>query len=85
VRNQINLFAGNSKYIYQDARGKIAHHDETIGASGNLLHDGSLVGIWGAKNSMERSHDRHCELLQQLEYMAARIPAKYPVLVLQAH
>jgi hypothetical protein len=85
MRNQIDLFAWHSKYIPQNARRVLAHHNKAIGARGDLLHDNSLIEVRLTENGMERCYHRHGEALQQLQDMAAGLSPKDPVLMLQTH
>jgi hypothetical protein len=85
MRNQVDLFAWNPKYILENARRVLAHHNQPIGARGDLLHDYSLVEVRLTENSMERRDHRHSKVLQQLQDVAAGIPSKNPILMLQAH
>ena len=85
MRNQVNLFAWNSKYILQKLRRVLAHNNKTIRARGNFLHDDQLVEVWLTKNRMQSRHHRHFEVLQQPQDMAAGLPSENPILVLQTH
>jgi hypothetical protein len=85
MRNQVDLFGWDSKYILENASRVLAHNNKAIGPCGDLLHDDSLVGVWLTKNSTERCNHWHFEALQQLKDMAAGVPTKDPILVLQTH
>src|ERR1700683_756347 len=50
VRHQIDLFPRHSKYISQNTRRVLAHHNKTIRERGDLLHDNELIGIWLTEN-----------------------------------
>jgi len=51
----------------------------------SLIHIYSLVEVRLTENSMERRDHRHSKVLQQLQDVAAGIPSKNPILMLQAH
>jgi hypothetical protein len=63
----------------------LAHNNQTIRARCDFLHDDSLVDVWLTQNRMQSCHDWHFETLQQPQYMAAGLPPKNPILVLQTH
>src|SRR5208337_2484964 len=85
VRNQINLFCWNSKYILQKPGRVLAHNNQTIRARGDFLQDDKLVNVWLTKNRMQSCHHWHFEVLQQPQDMAAGLPSINSVLMLQTH
>jgi hypothetical protein len=85
MRNQINLFARNPKYILQKPGRVLAHNDQTVRERSDFLHDDSLVDIWLAKNRMQSCHHRHFEVLQEPQDMAAALPSENPIFMLQTY
>ena len=85
VRNQVNLLRRDPKYILQKLGRVLAHNNKTIRACGDFLQDDQLVDIWLTKNRMQSCHHWHFEVLQQPQDMAAALPSKNPVLMLQTH
>ena len=62
-----------------------AHDDEALRELGELVHHAALQGIGLAEDGVQRRHDRHAQLAQQREDVAARLAAEDAVLVLHAH
>ena len=78
VRYQIDLFSRHCKYIVQNTRRVVAHHNKTIRERGDLLHDHSLIAVRLTENGMERCYHRHREALQQLQTWLPAFPPKIP-------
>src|ERR1035437_241147 len=83
--NQVDLVFGNSKYVLKKSARVLAHHDKPLGSCGDLLEDISLIGIRLTKNRMQSCHNRHSEMLEQLQNMAAGLSPIDPVFVLQTN
>ena len=82
---QVDLSFRNSKDVLKKPGRMLAHHYKPLGPCGDLLKDASLIDIRLTKNRMQRCHDRHSEMLEQFQNMAARLSPIDPIFVLQTH
>ena len=80
MRNKMCI-RDSSKYVLKKSARVLAHHDKPLGSCGDLLEDISLIGIRLTKNRMQSCHNRHSEMLEQLQNMAAGLSPIDPVFV----
>src|ERR1700731_2901501 len=82
--NQIDLFDWHLEYFLQNLCRVLAHDDQAVRKCRNFLHHRALVGSWIAKHGMQSGYERHPQVPQQLQDVAASQSPKYSVFVLQA-
>jgi hypothetical protein len=82
VRDDINFRVGGLVNLAQEFPPPFAHHDEPRGKPRQLPHHPPLLVIRLAQHRVQRGHDRHPQLTQQGEDVAARGPAEDAKLVL---
>ena len=61
-----------------------AHDDQALRERGQLVHHRALRRVGLGEDGVQRRHDRHAQLAQQREDVAAGLAAEDPVLVLHA-
>ena len=59
------------------------HHDESRRQLGELVHHPALADVRRFEDRVERGDDRHPQLAEQRQDVAACLPAEDPVLVLE--
>jgi hypothetical protein len=71
-------------HFLQQGRAMGAHDDQTFRERSQLIHHAVLVGVRFSEDGVQRGHDRHAQLAQEHEDMAAGLAAEDSVLVLHA-
>ena len=85
MRNQIDLGVWNVERFMKDVRGLLAHDNQPVRKSCNLVHHRALVGIWIAQDGVQRGDKRHVQPAQEFQNMRARTAAKDSIFMLQAN
>jgi len=84
MRDEIDFFRGRLVNVEQDAPALFGHNDKTRRETNQLAHNAQLVRVGIAQDRMQGGHDRHVQLVQQREQVAARHAAEDAELVLHA-
>ena len=84
VRDQVDLGLGDAVDLPQERPGPLGHDDDAGGQVGQLRQDPPLVGVRLAQDGVEGRDDRHPQVPQQAEDVAAGRAAVDAVLVLEA-
>jgi hypothetical protein len=85
VRDQIDLLFGHAVDVAQEAGAALAHHHQPVGALDQFFHDAALIRIGLAQHGVQGGDDRHAQLAQQRQNVAARRAAEDAVFMLQAN
>ena len=84
VRDQVDLGLGDAVDLPQERPGPLGHDDDAGGQVGQLRQDPPLVGVRLAQDGVQGRDDRHPQVAQQAEDVAAGRAAVDAVLVLEA-
>ena len=86
MRNPVEFLIWNSKYLLQELSEEclLITIRRSERAAISCIAD-ELVEVRLAKNRMQSCHHRHFEAPQQTQDVAAGLPAKNPILMLQTH
>ena len=84
MRDQVDLGLGDAVDLAQERPRPLGHDDDAGGQVGQLRQDPPLVGVRLAQDGVEGRDDRHPQVAQQAEDVAAGRAAVDPVLVLEA-
>ena len=84
MRDHIDLVFRYAVHAMEQRGAVRAHNDEPFGEPGELVHAAALHGIGLAEDGVQRRHDRHAQLAQERENVAAGLAAEDAVLVLHA-
>jgi hypothetical protein len=84
VRDPVDLPLRYAVDLAQQGGARRAHHHDALGEADQLVHRGALELVRRREDRMERRHDRHAQLAQQRQHVAAALAAEDPVLVLHA-
>ena len=81
----MSIFARGTPWTSRrSSRAVRAHDDEALGERVELVHHAPLMRIRRGEDRVQRRHDRHAQLAEQRQDVAARLAAEDPVLVLDA-
>ena len=83
MRNEVDLFLRHTEHFLQEPRGVLAHHNETIGERGDLVHHNTLIRVRLAQHRMQSRHHWHLQAPQQPQDVAAGRASENPVLMLK--
>ena len=82
VRDDVDLRRVHAVHGVEERRAVAAHDDEAVGEADERVHHGALHGIGLREDRVERRDDRHAEIAQELEHVAAGLRSEDAVLVL---
>ena len=85
VGDQVDLLLAHAVDVTKEDGAVGAHHHETLREPGDLVDRTTLHGGGLAEDRVKGSHDRHPQLAEQREHVAAGLAAEDAVLVLHAH
>ena len=84
VRDEIDLGRRRLVDLLQHLPAPLGHDHQPGRARDQFLHHAPLVGVRLAQDGVQRGDDRHAQLAQQRQHVAAGRPAEDPELVLHA-
>ena len=85
VRDVIDFLGRDAIDLLEEVNAALAHHDDPVGQGGHFLQHPELIGVGIAQNRVKGRHDRHAQIAQQGQDVAARPAAIDAILVLQTH
>ena len=84
VRDQVDLGVGDVVDVAKERAGTLGHHDQAGRELGDLTEHAALLGAGLLEHGVQRRDDRHPQVAQQADDMAAGRAAEDAVLVLEA-
>src|SRR5271165_5396543 len=85
MRDNVDLGRRNLENLLEKLRRVLAHDNEAVRDLCELDHHAILLEVRFAQHRMEGGHDRHAEIPQQFQDVAARWPTENSVFVLHTY
>ena len=85
VGNDVDLRGVDAVHAVEERGAVAAHDDEALGEADERVHHRALHRVGLREDGVERRDDRHAQLAQELEDVAAGLAAEDAVLVLHGH